>query len=116
MEEKYYTPDELAELLKVSRRSVYTWIKEEKVDAVKIGASWRIPASAVEKLTAFGNMSHLKRLAESLNLTIESKTDNSTRLKGYALLDSSGKAVAGEGCSLSVEELAETLSRMKTGK
>jgi len=109
MEEKYYTPEEVAELLKVTRRSVYTWIKEDKIAAVKVGTAWRIPESAVEKITAFGNMSHLKRIAESLNLTIESKQDNKTRLKGYMLLDGVD-IVAGENYSLSVDGLAEALA------
>lgn len=110
MEEKYYTPDEVAELLKVTRRSVYTWIKDDKIAAVKVGASWRIPASAVEKITAFGNMPHLQRIADSLGLTIESKQDNKTRLKGYRLIDADQNVVAGDGYTLSVDGLAEALA------
>ena len=110
MDEKYYTPDEVAELLKVTRRSVYTWIKEDKIAAVKVGSAWRIPTSAVEKITAFGNMSHLKRIAESLNLTIESEQNKQTRINGYRLIDEEENVVAGDGFSLSVDGLAEALA------
>lgn len=116
MEEKYYTPEEVAELLKVTRRSVYTWIKEDKIAAVKVGTAWRIPESALDRITAFGNMSHLKRIAESLNLTIESKQDNKTRLKGYRLLNDYNQVVAGEDYSLSVDELAEALADYRVAR
>lgn len=116
MDEKYYTPNEVAELLKVSRRSVYTWIKEERIDAVKLGSSWRIPASAIEKITAFGNMAHLKRIADNMDLTIDSKQDNKTRLKGYMLIDADNNVVAGDGYTLSVDALAEALADYRHAK
>lgn len=113
MAEKYYTPNEVAEMLKVTRRSVYDWIKEDRIDAVKIGSAWRIPESAIANITAFGNMSHLKRIAESMNLFIESKQNPKTRLKGYMLMDSENKIIAGKDYSLSLDELAKALAEYR---
>lgn len=113
MAEKYYTPNEVAEMLKVTRRSVYDWIKENRIGAVKIGSAWRIPESAIVNITAFGNMSHLKRIAESMNLFIESKQNPKTRLKGYMLMDSEKEIIAGKDYSLSLDELAEVLAEYR---
>lgn len=41
MEEiKIYNAIEVAEMLHVTRRSVYSWIKDGKLKAVKIGKTW----------------------------------------------------------------------------
>ncbi|MGX7364689.1 helix-turn-helix domain-containing protein [Aerococcus suis] len=39
---KLYTVEEVADMLKVSRRTVYNYIKSEKLRAYKIGKEWRI--------------------------------------------------------------------------
>ena len=36
-----YTLTEVAEILRVTRRTLYTYIKEGKLKAVKIGKYWR---------------------------------------------------------------------------
>lgn len=42
MPEKYYTPDEVAEILKVTPWTVREWCKAGKLKASKPGRSWRI--------------------------------------------------------------------------
>ena len=39
---KLYTPDEIAEILSISRRTVYNYIHSSKLKATKIGRGWRI--------------------------------------------------------------------------
>jgi excisionase family DNA binding protein len=48
MSEQYYTVKEVAERFKVSRQSVYDWISEGRLRAVKVGNRTRIPQSALE--------------------------------------------------------------------
>ena len=44
-------PDEVAEKLSVSRWTVYRWVKEEKLEATKIGrGSLRIFSKSVDRL------------------------------------------------------------------
>ncbi len=38
----FYTPEEIAELLKVSRRSVYEWLSAGKLHGLRAGQYWRI--------------------------------------------------------------------------
>lgn len=47
-----YTPDEVAEILQVTRRTVYGWIKDGKLKAVKVGRGWRVKR---EELDSFIN-------------------------------------------------------------
>lgn len=47
-EMKVYTIDEVATLLHVTRRTIYTYIKDGKLKAVKIGKYWRITEKALE--------------------------------------------------------------------
>ena len=37
-----YTLEEIAELLQVTRRTIYTWIKDGKLKAFKVGRGWRV--------------------------------------------------------------------------
>jgi excisionase family DNA binding protein len=37
-----YTPEEIADKLRVSRRSVYHWLTSGKLDGLKAGQYWRI--------------------------------------------------------------------------
>ena len=48
--ENYYTPKEVSEKLKLNIRTVYKWIREEKLMAVKLGDVWRIPESELNRL------------------------------------------------------------------
>lgn len=51
---KLYTPEEAAQLLKVTRRSIYTYLKSGNLEAVKIGNGWRISQEALEKFLSQG--------------------------------------------------------------
>lgn len=42
MADRIYTLDEIAEMLHITRRTLYTYIKEGKLQAVKIGKYWRV--------------------------------------------------------------------------
>ncbi len=37
-----YTLDELAELLKVTKRTLYNYVRSGKLEAVKVGREWRV--------------------------------------------------------------------------
>lgn len=48
--DRLYTPEEVAELLKVSRETVYNWLRSGKLQGIKIGHFWRISESELERL------------------------------------------------------------------
>ncbi len=39
---KYYRPDEVAEMLGVSTRTIYRWIDKKELSAIKIGGTVRV--------------------------------------------------------------------------
>jgi len=43
------TIDEFCDLIKVSRRTAYRWIKSGRLKAKKAGRLWRVPREAVEE-------------------------------------------------------------------
>lgn len=43
----YYTIEEAAAIIKVDRRTIFNWLRDGKLKAVKFGDSWRIPRAAV---------------------------------------------------------------------
>jgi excisionase family DNA binding protein len=45
---RYYRPDEVAAILRVSLKTVYRRIEDGSLPAVQIGAVYRIPASAID--------------------------------------------------------------------
>lgn len=47
---KVYTLDEVADILKVTKRTLYNYVKEGKLTAVKMGKYWRV---SEENLQAF---------------------------------------------------------------
>lgn len=48
MEMKTYTILELTEILKVTRRGIYNWIKSGKLKAVKVGREWRVTEEGLQ--------------------------------------------------------------------
>lgn len=48
--ENYYTPKQIADKLKLNIRTIYKWIREERINAVKLGDVWRISESEVNRL------------------------------------------------------------------
>lgn len=49
--EKSYTPAEVAEMLGVSRQTVYNWITAGKLKAHKLGGTFRIKESDLKEFT-----------------------------------------------------------------
>ena len=45
---KFLTVAEVAEMLRVSRMTVYRWVHAGDMPAVRFGRSFRVPASAIE--------------------------------------------------------------------
>lgn len=45
---KVYTLEEVAEILQLTRRTLYNYIKSGKLKAVKIGKYWRVPEEALQ--------------------------------------------------------------------
>jgi len=48
--QNYYTPQEIAEKLKINIRTVYLWIRQGKIKAIKIGDLWRISETELNHL------------------------------------------------------------------
>lgn len=53
--EEHYTPQEIADALKLNVRTIYKWIREEKITAVKLGDVWRISESELQRLLSNTN-------------------------------------------------------------
>jgi excisionase family DNA binding protein len=51
---KLYTIDEIAEILKVTQRTIYNYIKSGSLKAIKIGKYWRVKQSDLEQFLEFG--------------------------------------------------------------
>ena len=54
MADVYYTPEELAAMLKVTRQAIYNWIQQGRMEAVRIGRTVRIPSDEVERVLREG--------------------------------------------------------------
>lgn len=52
-----YTLDEIQEILQVTRRTLYNWIKDGKLKAFKAGKSWRVTKESLEEVTHKGIVS-----------------------------------------------------------
>ena len=52
--ETYYTPKEIAEKLKLNIGTVYKWIREGRIKAIKLGDVWRISESELNQLLQDG--------------------------------------------------------------
>ena len=44
-----YTLVEVAEILKVTRRTIYNYIKQGKMPATKVGHQWRVTGQALKE-------------------------------------------------------------------
>lgn len=49
-----YTLEELGELLQVTRRTLYNWIKSGKLRAFKVGKEWRVTKETLEDFVQTG--------------------------------------------------------------
>lgn len=51
---KVYTLNEVSEILKVTRRTLYNYVREGKLQAVKVGKYWRVTDSNLRSFIATG--------------------------------------------------------------
>lgn len=51
---KVYTLEEIAELLHITRRTLYSYVKEGKLKGVKVGKYWRVTEKNLEELLSTG--------------------------------------------------------------
>lgn len=45
---RVYTTEEVEKLLKVTRRTLYNYIKAEQIKAIKVGRNWRITEDSLK--------------------------------------------------------------------
>jgi excisionase family DNA binding protein len=53
-EVKLYTIDEIADILKVTQRTIYNYIKNGALSAIKVGKYWRVRHEHFEKFLENG--------------------------------------------------------------
>lgn len=53
---KVYTLDEVADILKVTRRTLYNYIKAGKLPAVKMGKYWRVSQNSLQSFISIGTI------------------------------------------------------------
>lgn len=51
---KVYTLDEVAEILQVTKRTLYTYLKTGKLHAIKVGKYWRVTEDALQAFLSTG--------------------------------------------------------------
>ncbi len=51
---KVYTLDEVAEILKVTKRTLYNYVKAGTLHAVKMGKYWRVPEESLQAFISTG--------------------------------------------------------------
>jgi excisionase family DNA binding protein len=47
---RFLTLDEVAELFRVHRGTVYKWVRSGKLRAIRVAATWRIPQDVIDEL------------------------------------------------------------------
>ena len=47
----FYTPEEIAKELKVSKKAIYYWLNNGKLKGIKVGNLWRVTREAIEEFT-----------------------------------------------------------------
>jgi len=52
---KVYTLDEVADILKVTKRTLYSYVKEGKLTAVKMGKYWRVSEENLQTFISNGS-------------------------------------------------------------
>jgi len=51
---KHYTFAEVSEILRVTRRSLYAWRKEGRLEAVKVGKNWLVSQAELDRILSEG--------------------------------------------------------------
>lgn len=46
--QEYYTINEVSELLKVAYLTVYRWVQQENIEAIKVGKQYRISKESLD--------------------------------------------------------------------
>lgn len=59
-ENAFYTPDEVARLLKVSRRTVYELLRSHELVGIRIGRSWRISQEALDEYVTWQSLKQIE--------------------------------------------------------
>jgi excisionase family DNA binding protein len=54
MEVQFFTTSEVAQLLKIKESTVRKWVREDKIDAFKLGRVWRISITSLKKFVGSG--------------------------------------------------------------
>ncbi|MBP3222904.1 MAG: helix-turn-helix domain-containing protein [Actinomycetaceae bacterium] len=54
---QFYTVAEVADLIRVSRMTVYRMVHAGELPAIRVGGSYRVPASALESLVSYQDSS-----------------------------------------------------------
>jgi excisionase family DNA binding protein len=57
MSDKYYTVDEIAEMIKIHPKTVQRYIREGRLKASKVGKSWRVSGHDLSTFTEGGSVS-----------------------------------------------------------
>ena len=63
MNDQYFTIEEIATRFKVTRQTVQNWIREGRLESVKLGRARRILGSSVDKLVADGRRAAVAEVA-----------------------------------------------------
>ncbi len=48
-DQEYYTPEEIARKFKVKKSTVYFWVREGKLEAIRLGSLIRISEESLQK-------------------------------------------------------------------
>lgn len=51
---KLYTSDEVLEILKIKRRTLYNYIKDGQLNGFKVGKSWRFTEAEIQRFIKEG--------------------------------------------------------------
>mgnify|MGYP000964292322 CR=1 FL=1 len=54
---RLYTMEEVAKILSVSKKAVYTYIREGKLPAIRIGKYWRVTEEGLREILTKGTTS-----------------------------------------------------------
>lgn len=57
---KVYTIEELVEVLQVTRRTIYNYLKDGRLKAVKMGKYWRVTEKQLEEFLSPSNVKEEK--------------------------------------------------------
>lgn len=55
---KVYTLDEIMDILKVTKRTLYNYIKANQIKAFKVGKEWRVTAEALKDFMEHGTQTN----------------------------------------------------------